>query len=98
MPSRPVIIATWPFGLAASRAGYRCLTSGAAALDAVEMAANVTELDPDVASVGYGGLPNAAGVVELDAAIMNGPGHTAGAVAGLKGVRRAISVARCVME
>src|SRR5579862_4196445 len=98
MPSSAIIITTWPFGLAAGRAGYRCLASAASALDAVETAANVTELDPDVSSVGYGGLPNADGVVELDAAIMHGPGHTAGAVAGLVNVKRAISVARAVME
>jgi isoaspartyl peptidase/L-asparaginase-like protein (Ntn-hydrolase superfamily) len=98
MSSNPVIITTWPFGLAAARAGYARLVRAVSALDAIEAAANVTELDPEVNSVGYGGLPDADGVVELDAAIMNGPGHTAGAVAGLVGFRRAISVARRVME
>ncbi|MDX1934270.1 MAG: N(4)-(beta-N-acetylglucosaminyl)-L-asparaginase [Capsulimonadales bacterium] len=95
---RPVIVTTWPFGRDAAETGFRLLAAGGTALDAVERAANVTELDPTVSSVGYGGLPNADGVVELDAAIMDGRTHAAGSVAGLTGVRCAISVARRVME
>jgi N4-(beta-N-acetylglucosaminyl)-L-asparaginase len=98
MSVQPVIITTWRFGVAASRAGWLRLAAGAPAIDAIEAAANVTEEDPEVNSVGYGGLPNAAGVVELDAAIMDGPTHAAGSVAGLTGIRRPISVARRVME
>ncbi len=98
MGAEPVVIATWRFGLDACRAAWTVLESGGAALDAIERGANVTEEDPDVQSVGYGGLPNADGVVELDAAIMDGPTHSAGAVGGLTGVRRPISVARAVME
>ncbi|MCC6728490.1 MAG: N(4)-(beta-N-acetylglucosaminyl)-L-asparaginase [Chthonomonadales bacterium] len=94
----PVIIATWHFGQPACAAGWQVLEAGGRALDAIEAAANVTEEDPGVASVGYGGLPNADGVVELDAAIMDGPTHATGAVAGLSGIRRPISVARRVME
>jgi len=67
-------------------------------LDAVEAAANVVELDPEDASVGYGGLPNEEGVVELDASVMAGPLHRCGAVAGLRNIKRACSVARLVME
>ena len=67
-------------------------------MDAIEAAANVTELDPAVNSVGYGGRPNADCVVELDAVIMDGLTHSAGAVAGLTGFRTPISVARRVME
>ena len=44
-------------------------------LDAIEKSANVTELDPNDTSVGYGGLPNEDGVVQLDAQIMNSPDH-----------------------
>lgn len=95
---QPVFIATWPFGVPASRAGYACLTAGGSAVDAVEVGANVAEDDPEVNSVGTGGLPNADGVVELDAAIMNGYDHAAGSVAGLTDTARPISVARKIME
>lgn len=98
MASQPVVIATWRFGEAACRVGAEILAAGGTALDAVEHAANVVEEDPTVHSVGYGGLPNAEGIVELDAAIMDGPTHRAGAVAGLTGIRKPISVARRVME
>lgn len=67
-------------------------------LDAVETGANVTELDPDDHSVGYGGLPNEDGVVSLDASVMYGPTHNCGSVAGLERIKRACSVARLVME
>jgi len=68
------------------------------ALDAVERAAWVTEDDPTDHSVGTGGLPNLFGSVELDASIMDGTTLNAGAVAGLRGYRHPISVARAVME
>ncbi len=74
------------------------MVAGASALDAIEAGANVVEDDPEVPSVGYGGLPNAEGVVELDAAIMDGPTHAAGSVAALTHTPRPISVARRVME
>lgn len=96
--TNPVIITTWPFGLPACRAGFARLKAGDTALNSVEFAANITEDDPQVASVGTGGLPNAAGVVELDAAIMDGLTHSAGAVAALTDTARPISVARRVME
>jgi N4-(beta-N-acetylglucosaminyl)-L-asparaginase len=94
----PVAIATWGFGLGACQETYRCLTAGESAVDAVERGIRVTEEDPEVASVGYGGRPNSEGVVELDAAIMLGPGRKYGAVAGLRDIGEAISVARLVME
>jgi isoaspartyl peptidase/L-asparaginase-like protein (Ntn-hydrolase superfamily) len=94
----PVIITTWPFGLAACRAGYARLLDGDTALNSIEIAANVTEDDPEVMSVGTGGLPNAEGVIELDAIIMDGATHSVGAVAALTDTARPISVARRVME
>ena len=94
----PVILTTWTFGLPACRTGIALLRDGAAGLDAIEAAANITEDDPTVMSVGTGGLPNAEGVVELDAAIMDGATHSAGAVAALTDTARPISVARRVME
>ncbi len=67
-------------------------------LDAIETGANVCELDPDDMSVGYGGLPNERGVVQLDASIMYGPTHKCGSVAALENIKKACSVARLVME
>ncbi|MEO6131748.1 MAG: N(4)-(beta-N-acetylglucosaminyl)-L-asparaginase [Saprospiraceae bacterium] len=67
-------------------------------LDAIEKGANVCELDPTDTSVGYGGLPNERGVVQLDASCMYGPTHRCGSVAALENIKRACSVARLVME
>ncbi|HZV68334.1 MAG TPA: N(4)-(beta-N-acetylglucosaminyl)-L-asparaginase [Saprospiraceae bacterium] len=67
-------------------------------LDAIERGANVCELDPEDQSVGYGGLPNERGVVQLDASIMYGPTHRCGSVASLENIKKACSVARLVME
>jgi N4-(beta-N-acetylglucosaminyl)-L-asparaginase len=67
-------------------------------LDAVEVGANVCELDPEDQSVGYGGFPNERGVVQLDASIMYGPTHGCGSVACLENIKKACSVARLVME
>jgi N4-(beta-N-acetylglucosaminyl)-L-asparaginase len=67
-------------------------------MDAVEISANVCELDPADMSVGYGGLPNERGVVTLDASCMYGPTHKCGSVAALEKIKKAASVARLVME
>lgn len=67
-------------------------------LDAIEAGANVVELDPDDTSVGYGGLPNEEGIVQLDASIMYGPTHNCGSVASLEKIKTPCSVARLVME
>ncbi len=96
--SKPVFIATWPFGLAACQQSLRTLTGGGSILDAVERGINVTELDEEVDSVGVGGLPNAKGVVQLDASFMDGRRQRAGAVAALENFPNPISVARRVME
>jgi N4-(beta-N-acetylglucosaminyl)-L-asparaginase len=71
---------------------------GADVLDALIAGVNIVELDPLETSVGYGGLPNADGVVQLDASCMHGPRKRAGAVAGLEGVRTPSLVAKAVME
>lgn len=94
----PVFVATWRFGVQACQAGWEQLQAGKSALDAIEAGGNVTEDDTTVNSVGNGGLPNAEGEVELDAAIMDGPTHAAGAVASLTRTNRPISVARRIME
>jgi len=58
----------------------------------------IIEDDPTIMTVGYGGLPNAEGEVELDAGIMDGTRHRAGAVFNLHKIKNPISVARLVME
>src|SRR5260370_34516437 len=77
---------------------FKMITEGADVLDAVIAGVNIVELDPLDDSVGYGGLPNADGVVQLDASCMDGPRKQAGAVAALEGVRTPSLVAKAVME
>jgi N4-(beta-N-acetylglucosaminyl)-L-asparaginase len=74
------------------------IVKGEDVLDALIAGANICELDPEDDSVGYGGLPNALGVVQLDASCMHGPRRRAGAVAALEGVRTPSVVARAVMD
>ena len=74
------------------------MTGGGDVLDALIAGVNLLELDPEEDSVGYGGLPNADGVVQLDACCMHGPTRRAGGVAGLEGVRTPSNVARAVMD
>src|SRR6266404_8454924 len=94
----PLIISTWPFGKHSNDEALKVLSEGRSVLDAVEQGIRLTESDSSNQSVGLGGKPNAAGVVQLDACIMSGPGHHAGSVAALEGIRHPISVARRVME
>ena len=75
---------------------FEMITSGADVLDAVIAAVNIVELDPSEPSVGYGGLPNAEGVVQLDSCCMHGPRKWAGGVAALEGVRTPSRVAQAV--
>lgn len=77
---------------------FKMLTDGADPLDAVIAGVNLNELDPLDTSVGYGGLPNAEGVVQLDASCMHGPKKRAGGVASLEGVRTPSLVAKAIME
>ncbi len=93
-----VVIATWPFGRTAVKAAAALLADGKPALDAAVAGAQAVEDDPTVHSVGYGGLGNAVGVVQLDACVMNGKDLACGGVAGLENVRHAAAVARRVME
>ena len=77
---------------------FRRITEGADVLDALIEGVNIPELDPLETGIGYGALPNADGVVELDASCMHGPKKRAGAVASLLGVRTPSLVAKAVME
>lgn len=94
----PLIVSTWPFGKASNDAALKILAGGGSNLDAVEQGIWVTESDVKNHSVGLAGTPNAAGVVQLDACIMDGPGHRAGSVAAIEGIRHPISAARRVMD
>jgi N4-(beta-N-acetylglucosaminyl)-L-asparaginase len=77
---------------------YRTLVAGGDVLDALIAGVNILELDPEEDSVGYGGLPNANGVVQLDSCCMHGPKRRAGGVAALEGIRTPSKVARAVMD
>jgi N4-(beta-N-acetylglucosaminyl)-L-asparaginase len=77
---------------------FRLITEGKDVLDSLIEGVNIVELDPDESGVGYGGLPNADGVVQLDSCCMHGPRKRAGGVASLEGVRTPSLVAKAVME
>ncbi len=77
---------------------FTMMTQGSDVLDALIAGVNIVELDPLDDSVGYGGLPNADGVVQLDSSCMHGPKKRAGAVGALEGVRTPSLVAKAVME
>ncbi len=77
---------------------FRGITAGEDVLDALIAGVNIPELDPEESGIGYGGLPNALGVVQLDSCCMHGPKKQAGGVAALEGVRTPSLVAKAVME
>ena len=93
----PVVISTWKHGVPANEAAWKILSGGGSALDAVEGGVMVPEGDPEVTSVGYGGLPDEDCRVTLDACIM-GPDGNAGSVAFVEGYKHPISIARSVMS
>lgn len=95
--AQPVVVSTWNHGLAANYAAWKVLQAGGRALDAVEQGVRVTEADPNIRSVGYGGLPDREGHVTLDSCIMDEHGD-AGSVAFLQNIMHPVSVARKVME
>ncbi len=102
---RPVVISDysgWEFknGGAenAVQRAFRLITEGRDVLDALIAGVNIPELDPLETGIGYGALPNANGVIELDASCMHGPKKRAGAVACLEGVRTPSLVAKAVMD
>jgi len=93
-----IVASDWPWGVQAVLKGREILANGLGALDAVEAGICVVEDDPTCESVGTGGIPNALGVLELDACIMDGSTMRAGAVTCLTMTKNPISVARKVME
>lgn len=108
----PAVEAPWvrrskaaPFAAVASSNGIRGIAlaveqmrNGVDTLDAAVEGVKIQELDPSDSSVGYGGLPNADGVVQLDASCMHGPSKRAGAVAALEGIKTPSEVARLVLK
>jgi N4-(beta-N-acetylglucosaminyl)-L-asparaginase len=77
---------------------FRGITQGEDVLDALIAGVNIPELDPTETGIGYGGLPNADGVVQLDSCCMHGPMKWAGGVAAIEGVRTPSLVAKAVAE
>jgi isoaspartyl peptidase/L-asparaginase-like protein (Ntn-hydrolase superfamily) len=94
----PVVIATWKFGEVAARAALPALEAGGPALDAAIVGGQAVEDDPEVHSVGYAGIGNRAGVVQLDAAVMEGRSLRCGAVAAVENIRHVAALARLVMD
>jgi N4-(beta-N-acetylglucosaminyl)-L-asparaginase len=104
-PSRPVVVASGNGHQfrnggtqTAVETAYERIIKGDDVLDALIAGVNIVELDPADTSVGYGGLPNSEGVVQLDSSVMHGPTKRAGAVASIEGVRTPSLVAKRVME
>ena len=94
---QPIVISTWNHGLPANEAAWKILESGGHSLDAVEAGVRIPEGDPNVITVGKGGIPDASGKVTLDACIMDEKGR-AGSVTYLQHIVHPVSVARLVME
>jgi N4-(beta-N-acetylglucosaminyl)-L-asparaginase len=102
---KPVVISSGNGNNSKDRDGKTCvekaygmMMSGSDVLDALIAGVNIVELDPRDTSVGYGGLPNAEGVVQLDSSVMHGPKRQAGGVACIEGVATPSNVAKAVME
>lgn len=85
-------------GLLACARAMQMLKAGHDTLDAVVAGVNLVEDDPNDTSVGYGGLPNEEGVVELDACVMHGPTRRAGSVGSLRNIKNPSKIAKLVME
>jgi len=95
--SYPRIISTWEHGLTANQEAWEKLMSGSNGILSIESGVKISEADPSVRSVGYGGLPDREGIVTLDACIMDKYSNC-GSVSYLQNIKHPISVARLVME
>ncbi|HWC72828.1 MAG TPA: N(4)-(beta-N-acetylglucosaminyl)-L-asparaginase [Gemmatimonadales bacterium] len=95
--AKPVVIAS-ANGLRGVQKAFDLLLQGVDTLDAVIEGVKIQELDPNDDSVGYGGLPNRDGVVQLDASCMHGPTKRAGAVGCLENIKTPSEVAKLVLK
>lgn len=95
--SRPAAVCSGN-GVRAIERAMELVAKGTDTLDAAVEGVKIVELDPTDNSVGYGGLPNEEGVVQLDASCMHGPTRRAGAVAALEGIKTPSEVARLVLK
>ncbi|HEY1807715.1 MAG TPA: isoaspartyl peptidase/L-asparaginase [Acidobacteriaceae bacterium] len=96
-PAQPVIV-TRVTGDQTIQEAHQMLLDGADTLDAAHHVCLGRENDPKDHSVGYGGLPNEEGVVELDSCCMHGPSRSAGSVGGVRNIKNVCLVARKVYE
>lgn len=95
--AKPIVISTWKHGLAANEVAYGVMAEGGNSLDAAEEGVKVSENDPTVLSVGFGGLPDCEGRVTLDAAIMDWNARI-GSVISVENIKNPVSLARMVLE
>jgi N4-(beta-N-acetylglucosaminyl)-L-asparaginase len=95
---RPAVAVASKNGLEAVRRAVERMEAGIAPVQAAVQGVSVVEADPDDTSVGYGGLPNSEGIVQLDACCMDGPTMRAGAVAALEGYMHPAQVAYEIMR
>ncbi len=95
---RKTVVVSSGNGIAATAKAMEMIQKGSDSLDAVIAGVNIVENDPNDMTVGYGGLPNEEGIVELDSSVMHGPTHRAGAVASLRNIKNPSLVAKIVME
>jgi N4-(beta-N-acetylglucosaminyl)-L-asparaginase len=85
-------------GLKACAKAMDVIKAGGDTLEAVVQGVTLVEDDPNDTSVGYGGLPNEEGIVELDASVMHGPTGRAGSVAAVRNIKNVARLAKMVME
>ena len=95
--NNPLILSTWGHGIPANDAAWDILENNGSPMDAAEAGARVSEADPTITSVGFGGLPDEQGNVTLDSCVMDHTGNC-GSVAFLQNIMHPVSVARKVME
>lgn len=93
----PVVVSS-ANGINAVKLAYDRIVGGADCADAIVEGVSLVENDPSDMSVGYGGLPNELGVVQLDASVMHGPTHKCGAVACIEDIKNPAAVALLVLK
>jgi N4-(beta-N-acetylglucosaminyl)-L-asparaginase len=99
-PIKPIVVSSANGNISRNAIvkAFKMITSGSDVLDALVAGVNILETDPEETSVGFGGLPNADGVTQLDSCVMHGPKKRAGGVAAIEGVRTPSLVAMKVMQ